>query len=124
MKTMTISPGGSRAGGLGLARNSNVSGIAPSQPASPGRRPTGQNELGATHASGKLMSKESKSMLPMRDANGRTLIAPKIKTLATEFESFDMLWFDIETRARAVVEELTRPMLDKLVSQQDQILNL
>ena len=32
-----------------------------------------------------------------------------------------MLWYDIETKARATVEDLNRPLLDKLVSNSDRI---
>ena len=47
--------------------------------------------------------------------------APAHRTLNTEFDSFDMLWYDIETKARATVEDLNRPLLDKLVSNSDRI---
>ena len=32
-----------------------------------------------------------------------------------------MLWYDIETKARATVEDLNRPLLDKLVANSDSI---
>lgn len=54
----------------------------------------------------------------------KSIIAPDYKTLATEFESFDLLWFHIETRARECVENLNRPMLDKMVENSDNISQL
>ena len=50
--------------------------------------------------------------------------APDIRTLATEFESFDLLWYDIETRARKTMEEMTRPLLGQLVSNSNEIKQL
>ena len=75
-----------------------------SQPGSPGRRGTHVSsgmkpDLAMTLASGRTMSKQG-SLIPARDRDGRTLIAPNVKTLATEFESFELLMFDIETRVR------------------------
>ena len=32
-----------------------------------------------------------------------------------------MLWYDIETKARETVEDLNRPLLDKLVTNNDKI---
>ena len=50
--------------------------------------------------------------------------ANDVRTLATEFESFDLLWYDIETRARKTMEEMTRPLLGQLVSNSDEIKQL
>lgn len=39
--------------------------------------------------------------------------------LSQDFQSFDILWFDLSTKTRALVGELTQPIIDKVYSHKD-----
>ena len=41
--------------------------------------------------------------------------------LSKDFESFDILWFDIQTRTRQLVAELCQPIVDKVHTQTDEL---
>lgn len=56
-----------------------------------------------------------------RDQLAKNLQAPDFKGLASEYPSFDLLWFDIETKTRHLVEELLDPVIDRLVNHKDLI---
>ena len=48
-------------------------------------------------------------------------MAPDFKGLATEYPSFELLWFDIETKTRHLFEELVDPIIDKLYDHKAQL---
>ena len=54
-----------------------------------------------------------------RELEKQGLIAGEFKGLSTEYPSFDLLWFDIESKTRLLVQELIDPIVDKLVDHQD-----
>jgi len=41
--------------------------------------------------------------------------------LSTEYPSFELLWFDIESKTRNLIQELIDPIIDRLVDHQDKI---
>jgi len=41
--------------------------------------------------------------------------------LSKDFESFDILWFDIATKSRQLVSELCQPVVDRVHHHEDQI---
>ena len=43
------------------------------------------------------------------------------KGLSSEYPSFELLWFDIESKTRHLVQELIDPVIDKLVDNSDKI---
>lgn len=56
-----------------------------------------------------------------REQLTKNLTAPDFKGLSTDYPSFDLLWFDIETKTRHLMEELLDPIVDRLVSYKDSI---
>ena len=48
-------------------------------------------------------------------------ITQNFKTLSAEYTSFDLLWFDIESRTRFVLQELLEPIINELVAHQETI---
>lgn len=56
-----------------------------------------------------------------REQLTKNLTAPDFKGLATEYPSFDLLWFDIETKTRHLMEDLLDPIIDKLFNHKDLI---
>lgn len=50
-------------------------------------------------------------------------MAKDFRGLSTEYASFDLLWFDIETKTRHLIEELIDPMVENLLKQKEQIEN-
>ena len=56
-----------------------------------------------------------------RELQQRGLISADFKGLSTEYPSFELLWFDIESKTRALIQELIDPIIDRLVSNQDSI---
>lgn len=43
------------------------------------------------------------------------LVAGDFKGLANEYPSFDLLWFDIESKSRHLMQDLIDPVIDRLV---------
>ena len=41
--------------------------------------------------------------------------------IPVDFTSFDMLWFDIESKVREMLAELNQPLLDKIFQQKEVI---
>ena len=41
--------------------------------------------------------------------------------MSTEYPSFELLWFDIESKTRNLIQELIDPIIDRLVDHQDKI---
>lgn len=41
--------------------------------------------------------------------------------MSTEYPSFELLWFDIESKTRHLIQELIDPIIDRLVANQDSI---
>ena len=126
MRTQSISPRRSNNSGMLIgmnvgdtrsnASNNKKSGAKP-QEYSAGRQATGQYTPQDIEKAKNLFQSNRSSHKPLDPK----LRAPAYKTLSTEFDSFDMLWYDIETKARETVEDLNRPLLDKLVSNNDKI---
>lgn len=56
-----------------------------------------------------------------REQLTKNLQAPDFKGLTSEYPSFDLLWFDIETKTRHLMEELLDPIIDRLVNHKDLI---
>lgn len=56
-----------------------------------------------------------------REQLTKNLAAPDFKGLSTDYPSFDLLWFDIETKTRHLMEELLDPIVDRLVNYKDLI---
>ena len=56
-----------------------------------------------------------------REQLAKNLQAPDFKGLPTDYPSFDLLWFDIETKTRHLMEELLDPIIDRLVNHKDLI---
>lgn len=49
------------------------------------------------------------------------LMAPDFKGLNTEYPSFELLWFDLSTKCRHLMEELITPLVDRLVEHKDHL---
>lgn len=49
------------------------------------------------------------------------LMAPDFKGLNTEYPSFELLWFDLSTKCRHLMEELITPLVDRLVEHKDNL---
>ena len=41
--------------------------------------------------------------------------------MATEYPSFDLLWFDIETRTRQIMGDMLEPIIEKLLQHRELI---
>ena len=41
--------------------------------------------------------------------------------MSTDYPSFELLWFDIESKTRHLVQELIDPIIDRLIDNQDNI---
>ena len=54
----------------------------------------------------------------------RNLIAGDKAGLAVEYPSFDLLWFDIETKTRQLLQELMDPVMDRLIENSQDIEHL
>jgi len=54
-----------------------------------------------------------------REQLAKNLQSPDFKGLASEYPSFDLLWFDIETKTRHLMEELLDPIVDRLLKNKD-----
>ena len=48
-------------------------------------------------------------------------MAPDFKGLATDYPSFELLWFDIETKTRHLLEELVDPIIERVIEQKGQL---
>ena len=44
---------------------------------------------------------------------------PDFKGLSQEYPSFELLWFDIMTKCRHLIQEIMDPIVDRLVQQKD-----
>lgn len=49
------------------------------------------------------------------------LVSGDFKGLATDYPSFELLWFDIESKTRHLIQELIDPVVDRLVDHKDTI---
>ena len=49
------------------------------------------------------------------------LVAPDFKGLNTEYPSFELLWFDLSTKTRHLIEEIVTPLVDRLVEHKDHL---
>lgn len=64
-------------------------------------------------------AKKSRKAEKQRDALKAGLMAPDFKGLNTEYPSFELLWFDLSTKCRHLMEELITPLVDRLVEHKD-----
>ena len=55
------------------------------------------------------------------DLKKQGLVSGDFKGLSTEYPSFELLWFDLESKTRALVQELIDPIVDRLVDNQDNL---
>ena len=44
--------------------------------------------------------------------------------LSQDFKSFDLLWFDLSTKVRALVHELCQPIVDKTADHKELLMTL
>jgi hypothetical protein len=51
----------------------------------------------------------------------KNLTAPDFKGLNTEYPSFELLWFDMSTKCRQLMEDLITPLVDRLVEHKDEL---
>ncbi len=56
-----------------------------------------------------------------REQLSKQLLAPEFKGLSSEYPSFDLLWFDIETKSRHLMEEMLDPIIDRLLNHKELI---
>ncbi len=49
----------------------------------------------------------------------RKVEEPDFKGLSQEYPSFELLWFDIMTKSRHLIQEIMDPIVDRLVQQKD-----
>ena len=47
------------------------------------------------------------------------MISGTHKGLAQDYASFDLLWFDIESKVRGLMNEIVEPVIDRLVENTD-----
>jgi hypothetical protein len=50
-------------------------------------------------------------------------MAPDFKGLALDYPSFELLWFDIETKVRHMLEEQMEPIVDRVLEQKSSLQN-
>lgn len=62
-----------------------------------------------------------KDLQDRRQVLEKNLHSPNFKGLATEYPSFDLLWFDIETRTRQIMGDMLDPIVDKLLAHRELI---
>lgn len=46
---------------------------------------------------------------------------PQFSGLSKDFESFDILWFDLQSKVRQLIQDLCQPMVDKIHEHEDNI---
>ena len=81
----------------------------------------------------KVMRQINESEIGQKLAHLKTDIRPKpapphnkreLHLIASDMQSFDILWFDLVTKTRSLIQELCEPMIERVHQQRDIILQL
>lgn len=109
---------GSLAGGSSIKRESRKDrskrGSQDNESATSPSKRGASNTLGA----GRKKTERENRQKELRDKN---LVSGDFKGLSSEYPSFELLWFDIESKTRHLVQEIIDPVVDKLVDNSDKI---
>ena len=54
---------------------------------------------------------------PKRDLD--KISSPEFRGLSTDYPSFELLWFDIETKTRNLIDVVITPIIEKLLEQRE-----
>ena len=117
MSPLNTKGGGDGSQGSSIRRNnrSKRGSNAGESTESPNKRKTGGGmSLGEGRQATKVANRQ-------KELQNKGLISGDFKGLSTDYPSFELLWFDIESKTRHLVQELIDPIIDRLVDNPDSI---